>query len=160
MQHVLSIVVENKPGVLARVSSLFARRGYNIESLAVGETEDPSVSRITMVVSGDESILEQITKQLNKLIDVVKVIDFTQSSYVERELLLMRIHVSATTRQEAVQIANLFRARIVDVAENTMIIELAGDSGKVQALMDLLHRFGIKEMVRTGKIALLRGEKK
>jgi len=160
MKHVISIVVENKPGVLARVSALFARRGYNIESLAVGETEDPKVSRITLVVAGDEAILEQITKQLNKLIDVVKVIDFTQSSFVERELLLARIHVSNSTRQEIMQLIEIFRTRIIDVGEDTMIIELTGNEGKVDALIDLLRKFGIKELVRTGKVALLRGEKK
>jgi acetolactate synthase-1/3 small subunit len=160
MKHVISIVVENKPGVLARVSALFARRGYNIESLAVGETEDINVSRITLVVAGDEAILEQITKQLNKLIDVVKVIDFTQSSYVDRELLMVRVHVANSTRQEIMQLINIFRARIIDVAEDSMILELTGNEGKTQAFIDLLRKFGIKEMVRTGKIALLRGEKK
>ncbi|MBU0579984.1 MAG: acetolactate synthase small subunit [Candidatus Margulisbacteria bacterium] len=160
MRHVLSIIVENKPGVLARVSALFARRGYNIDSLAVGETEDPTVSRITLVVSGDETILEQITKQLNKLIDVVKIIDLTSSSFVDRELLLLRINVTPTTRPEIMQIVDIFRARIVDVSDRTIIIEATGDEGKVKAIGDLLRRFGIKEMVRTGKVALSRGDKK
>lgn len=160
MKHVISIVVENKPGVLARVSALFARRGYNIESLAVGETESPDVSRITLVVTGDEAILEQITKQLNKLIDVVKVIDFTQSSYVDRELLLVRVHITNTTRPEIMQLIEIFRARIVDMAVDSMIIELTGNAGKAEAFIDLVRKFGIKELVRTGKIALLRGEKK
>lgn len=160
MRHVISIVVENKPGVLARVSALFARRVYNIESLAVGQTEDPAVSRITLVVTGDEAILEQITKQLNKLIDVVKVIDFTDCSYVERELLMLRVHVTNTTRQELMQLIEIFRARIIDVAENSMIIELTGNAGKCEGFVDLLRKFGIKELARTGKIALLRGEKK
>ena len=160
MRHVLSIVVENKPGVLARVSALFARRGYNIESLAVGETEDPAVSRITMVVSGDESILEQITKQLHKLIDVVKIIDLTSTSYVDREMLLIRINVTPQARPEIMQIVDIFRAHIVDVSNNTMIIEATGNEGKIKAIADLLRRFGIKEIVRTGKIALSRGDKK
>ncbi len=160
MRHVISIVVENKPGVLARVSALFARRVYNIESLAVGQTEDPAVSRITLVVTGDEAILEQITKQLNKLIDVVKVIDFTDCSYVERELLMVRVHVTNTTRQEILQLIEIFRARIIDVAESSMVIELTGNAGKCEGFVDLFRKFGIKELARTGKIALLRGEKK
>lgn len=160
MRHVLSIIVENKPGVLARVSALFARRGYNIDSLAVGETEDPSVSRITLVVSGDESILEQIVKQLHKLIDVVKIVDLTQTSYVDREMLLIRLNVTPATRPEIMQIVDIFRARIVDVSNKSMVIEATGNEGKVGAIADLLRRFGIKEIVRTGKIALSRGDKK
>jgi acetolactate synthase I/III small subunit len=160
MKHVIAIIVENKPGVLTRVASLFARRGYNIESLAVGETEDTTISRITLVVSGDEGVLEQITKQLNKLIDVIKVIDLTASPLVEREMLLMRVHVTSQTRPEIMEIVNIFRARVVDLSDKNIILEVTGNEGKVTAIEDLLKRFGIKELVRTGKIALSRGEKK
>ena len=160
MKHTLAILVENKAGVLSRVSSLFSRRGYNIDSLAVGVTEDPDISRITIVVHGDDHVLEQVTKQLNKLIDVIKVSDIGGDEAVERELALIKVAADADTRAEIIQIANIFRARIVDVAPKSMTVEITGDEGKVQAIEKLLRQFGIKELVRTGKIAIVRGSKK
>jgi acetolactate synthase-1/3 small subunit len=160
MKHTLAILVENKAGVLSRVSSLFSRRGYNIDSLAVGVTEDPDISRITIVVHGDDHVVEQVTKQLNKLIDVIKVSDIGGEEAVERELALIKVAADADTRAEIIQIANIFRARIVDVAPKSMTVEITGDEGKVQAIEKLLRQFGIKELVRTGKIAIVRGSKK
>ncbi|WP_367279142.1 acetolactate synthase small subunit [Methanosarcina sp.] len=160
MKHTLAVLVENKAGVLSRVSSLFSRRGYNIDSLAVGVTEDPDISRITIVVHGDDHVVEQVTKQLNKLIDVIKVSDIGGEEAVERELALIKVAADANTRAEIIQIANIFRARIVDVAPKSMTVEITGDEGKVQAIEKLLRQFGIKELVRTGKIAIVRGSKK
>ncbi len=160
MKHTLAVLVENKAGVLSRVASLFARRGYNIDSLAVGVTEDPDISRITIVVHGDDHVVEQVTKQLNKLIDVIKVSDIGGDEAVERELALIKVAADANTRAEIIQIANIFRARIVDVAPKSMTVEITGDEGKVQAIEKLLRQFGIKELVRTGKIAIVRGSKK
>jgi acetolactate synthase-1/3 small subunit len=160
MKHTLAVLVENKAGVLSRVASLFSRRGYNIDSLAVGVTEDPDISRITIVVHGDDHVLEQVTKQLNKLIDVIKVSDIGGDEAVERELALIKVSADADTRAEIIQIANIFRARIVDVAPKSMTVEITGDEGKVQAIEKLLRQFGIKELVRTGKIAMVRGSKK
>ncbi|MBP8932836.1 MAG: acetolactate synthase small subunit [Candidatus Atribacteria bacterium] len=157
MQHIISVLVENKPRVLARVASLFARRGYNIESLAVGHTQDPIISRITIVVRGDEDILEQITKQLYKLIEVIKVSDFTETSYVDRELSLIKVNAPSNLRGEIVQTAEIFRARIIDVSEKSLLIEVTGTSDKIDALEQLLKKYGIIEMTRTGKIALARG---
>jgi acetolactate synthase I/III small subunit len=157
MKHTISVLVENKPGVLSRVSGLFARRGFNIESLAVGETEDPNVSRMTIVASGDDSVLEQITKQLYKLIDVIKVFDIPKDIAVERELVLIKIACTEKNRQEVMQIVDIFRARVVDVSEGSMTIEMTGEESKVQGIQDLLKKFGIKELVRTGKVALQRG---
>ncbi|AKB17725.1 MULTISPECIES: acetolactate synthase small subunit [unclassified Methanosarcina] len=160
MKHTLAILVENKAGVLSRVASLFSRRGYNIDSLAVGVTEDPDISRITIVVHGDDHVLEQVTKQLNKLIDVIKVSDIGGDDAVERELALIKVTADASTRAEIIQIANIFRARIVDVAPKSMTVEVTGDEDKIQAIEKLLRQFGIKELVRTGKIAIVRGSKK
>lgn len=160
MKHTLAILVENKAGVLSRVAALFSRRGYNIDSLAVGVTEDPDISRITIVVHGDDHVLEQVTKQLNKLIDVIKVSDIGGDEAVERELALIKVSADADTRAEIIQIANIFRARIVDVAPKSMTVEITGDEGKIQAIEKLLRQFGIKELVRTGKIAMVRGSKK
>ena len=160
MKHTLAVLVENKAGVLSRVASLFSRRGYNIDSLAVGVTEDPDISRITIVVHGDDHVLEQVTKQLNKLIDVIKVSDIGGDEAVERELALIKVASDADTRAEIIQIANIFRARIVDVAPKSMTVEVTGDEGKIQAIEKLLRQFGIKELVRTGKIAMVRGSKK
>lgn len=160
MKHTLAVLVENKSGVLFRVASLFSRRGYNIDSLAVGVTEDPEISRMTIVVHGDDHVLEQVTKQLNKLVDVIKVSDIGGDETVERELALIKVSADVDTRAEIIQIANIFRARIVDVAPKSMTVEVTGDEGKVQAIEKLLRQFGIKEMVRTGKIALARGSKK
>ncbi|AKB29911.1 Acetolactate synthase small subunit [Methanosarcina siciliae C2J] len=160
MKHTLAVLVENKSGVLTRVASLFSRRGYNIDSLAVGVTEDPDISRITIVVHGDDHVLEQVTKQLNKLIDVIKVSDIGSDDAVERELALIKVSADVNTRSEIIQIANIFRARIVDVAPKSMTVEVTGDESKIQAIEKLLRQFGIKEMVRTGKIAMVRGPKK
>lgn len=160
MKHTLAILVENKAGVLSRVAALFSRRGYNIDSLAVGVTEDPDISRITIVVHGDDHVVEQVTKQLNKLIDVIKVSDIGGDESVERELALIKVSADVDTRAEIIQIANIFRGRIVDVAPKSMTVEITGDEGKIQAIEKLLRQFGIKELVRTGKIAIVRGSKK
>ena len=157
MRHTISVIVENKPGVLSRVSGLFSRRGYNIESLAVGVTENPTMSRMTIVVEGDEEDLEQIIKQLYKLIDTLKVFDLPPTQAIERELALIKVAATEKTRQEITQIVEIFRGKIVDVAENSMIVEITGDANKVSGAEKLLQKFGIKELVRTGKIALQRG---
>jgi len=160
MKHTLAVLVENRAGVLSRVASLFSRRGYNIDSLAVGVTEDPSISRMTIVVHGDDNVLEQVTKQLNKLIDVIKVSDIGSDDAVERELALIKVAADVNSRAEIIQITNIFRARIVDVAQKSMTVEVTGDEEKILAMEKLLRQFGIKELVRTGKIALSRGPKK
>jgi len=157
VEHIISVLVENRPRVLARVSSLFARRGYNIESLAVGPTHDPTISRITLVVEGNTDTLEQITKQLYKLIDTIKVGDFTQTNYVDRELALIKVNAPSEVRGEIVQTVEIFRARVVDVEEKSLIVEVTGTPDKIDALEQLLRKYGIIEMTRTGRIALARG---
>ncbi len=157
MEHIIAVLVENKPRVLARVASLFARRGYNIESLAVGPTQDPNISRITLVVTGNEHVLEQITKQLYKLIEVIKVSDFSDTPVVDRELALIKVHAPSNLRGEIAQTAEIFRARIVDVDEESLVIEVTGTPDKIDALEQLLRKYGIIEMTRTGRIALARG---
>ena len=159
MKHTLSVLVQNKFGVLSRVSGLFSGRGFNIDSLCVAETLDNTKSRMTIVVHGDESVLEQITKQLNKLIDIIKVTDFAASECVERELVLIKINVTPATRSEVMQIVDIFRARIVSVQTKTMMIELTGGKEKNNAFIELIKPFGIKEIARTGKIALSRNGK-
>mgnify|MGYP001007035016 FL=1 len=159
MKHTLAVLVENRYGVLSRVAGLFARRGYNIDSLAVGVTEDPTISRMTIVVRGDDLVLEQVTKQLNKLIDVIRVTDLGSEDTVERELALIKVNADVNNRSEIMQIADIFRAKIIDVASKSMVIEVTGDENKIKAIEQLLKPFGIKEMVRTGKIALRRGPK-
>lgn len=158
-RHTISVLVENHPGVLARVAGLFSGRGFNIESLSVGETEDPTASRMTVVVRGDDVILEQITKQLNKLVDVIKVSDITKERFIERELVLIKVHTEGKSRSEILQIVDIFRARIVDVAPKTVTIEATGTQDKVQALVSMLRPFGIREMARTGSVALTRASK-
>jgi acetolactate synthase-1/3 small subunit len=158
-KHTLSVTVENRPGVLTRVATLFRRRGYNIESLTVGASEDPSVSRITIVVFGDDQVIEQVTKQLYKLVDVIKIVDITDERAVERELVLIKVKADPSVRAEIVQITDIFRGRIVDIGGNTLIIEATGDSGKIDAIEDSLKPFGILELVRTGKVAMVRGWK-
>lgn len=158
MQHTISVIVADRAGVLTRVSGLFSRRGYNIEPLAVGETDLPGISRITLVVNGDERVIEQVGKQLYKLIDVIKVLDLTEEEYVERELILIKVRVDKTTRTEIIQIANIFRARIVDMAPDSFIIESTGSSSKIKALEQALVPYRITEIVRTGRIALGRGK--
>ncbi|BDU49589.1 acetolactate synthase small subunit [Haliovirga abyssi] len=159
MRHVISVIVENKPGVLTRVSGLFSRRGYNIESLTVGTTENPNLSRMTIVVEGDQSILEQIEKQLYKLVDTLKVIDLPHATSVSRELVLVKVCSDKNNRSEIIQTADIFRGKIVDVGESTLTIEVTGEEGKLGAFINLMSKFGIKELVRTGKIALHRGER-
>jgi acetolactate synthase-1/3 small subunit len=159
MNHIISVLVENKAGVLAKISGLFSRRGYNIESLAVGPTDDERISRITLVVDADERSVEQIIKQLYKLINVIKIQKLEPSNIVERELVLIKVNADSKTRGEIVEIVNVFRANIVDVAKKTLIIEITGSSQKVKALQDLLRPFGILELVRTGKIACTMGSK-
>lgn len=159
MRHILAVLVENHSGVLTRVAGLFARRGYNIDSLAVGPTENPEISRMTIVVTGDAEVIEQVTKQLNKLVDVIKVSDVTEDPHVDRELVLIKVTAEPHQRAEIMQIVDIFRARIVDIGRNSLIIEATGDEGKVDAIEQSLRPFGIKELVRTGKIAMVRGQK-
>ena len=159
MKHVLSILVENKPGVLQRVTGLISRRGFNIESLSVGPTEDSTMSRITAVVMADAVAYEQITKQLHKLISVHKITDLTRGNAIERELVLIKVNATAERRSEIIEIANIFRANIVDVGRNSLTIEATGDESKLSGLEDLLRAYGIKEIVRTGKIAMGRNAK-
>ncbi len=159
MRHTLAVLVENKSGVLTRVAGLFSRRGYNIDSLAVGVTEDLTISRMTIVVRGDDHVLEQVTKQLNKLIDVIRVTDLGADESVERELALIKVVADTNNRSEIIQIVDIFRARIIDVAAKSMTIEVTGDEGKIMGIEQLLRPFGIKEMVRTGKVAMTRGIK-
>jgi acetolactate synthase-1/3 small subunit len=158
-KHTISVLVENRFGVLSRVAGLFSARGYNIESLSVGETLDPSVSRMTIVVTGDEFVIEQVMKQLHKLIDVIKVNDLTDDSHVERELVLIRVNAEPQHREEILRTADIFRARVVDVTAVSFVLEATGDEGKLEALIELLRPMGIQELVRTGKIAITRGPK-
>lgn len=156
MKHTLSVLVEDEAGVLTRIAGLFARRGFNIESLAVGPAEQLGRSRITMVVPGDEQVIEQLTKQLYKLINVIKVQDITTIPCVERELMLIKVNATSTNRGEIIELAQVFRARIVDISDDTLTIEVVGDPGKMVAIVQMLEKFGIKEIARTGKIALIR----
>ena len=156
MKHTICVKVENHFGVLARVSGLFSARGYNIDSLCVGETEDPSVSRMTVVVHGDDRILDQIIKQLNKLVDTIEVIDLTAESFVERELVMVKVNADGAGRSEVIEIATIFRAKVVDCSAKSMIVEATGSEGKIEAFIDMMRPFGIKELVRTGEIAISR----
>jgi len=157
MKTTLSVLVENHPGVLFRIAGLFSRRGFNIDSLAVGTTENPDISRITIVVEGDQYIVEQVKKQLNKLVDVIKVSKISPEDSVARELILIKVDAEPQVRSEIIHIAEIFRANIVDVSRKSMTIELTGDKDKVRAFEELLKPFGIKELVRTGIIAVNRG---
>jgi len=159
MQHILTVLVENQPGVLARVASLFSRRGFNISSLTVGETQNSHLSRMTIVVEGDEAVLEQVTKQLHKLINVIKITDITHLPSVTRELVLIKVKTNLQSRAEIVEISNIFRAKVVDVGRDALMIEMTGDDDKIDALVELLRPFGLKELVRTGKIAMVRSPK-
>ena len=156
MKHIISALVENHFGVLVRVAGLFSARGFNIDSLAVGETHDPTVSRMTIVVHGEDRIIEQIMKQLDKLIDVIKVQDISQEEMMERELVLVKVKAPAPTRAEIVQISNTFRAKVVDVNPESLTVEVTGNASKVDAMLELLRPFGITEVVRTGTVALSR----
>lgn len=153
-KHVLSVLVENKFGVLARISGLIAGRGFNIDSLAVGETEDPTASRMTIVVDGDAKTIEQVKKQLNRLVDVISIQDLTQQEHLDRELMMVKVSVTPKTRPELVEIAETLKAEVADVGVKTMTILLVGDQTKVKTLLELVKPYGIKEIVRTGRIAL------
>ncbi len=156
VKRILSLLVDNKPGVLSRIAGLFSGRGFNIESLCVAETTDPCVSRVTLVTNGDEHILEQIKKQLNKLIDVIKVLDFKVTPFVQRELALIKIKARPEYRAEILRMVDIFRSRIVDVGSEYYIVEVTGDEGKIAAFLELLKPLGVKEVARTGAIALAR----
>ncbi len=158
MKHTISILVENHFGVLARVSGMFSTRGYNIDSLCVGETEDPAISRMTVVVRGDDEVILQIINQLNKLVEVIEVSDLSKESYVERELMMVKVTADGT-RREIIEIASIFRAKVVDVGNKSLIVEVTGSEGKVNAFVDMMRPFGIQELVRTGEIAIMRAPK-
>ncbi len=161
-KHTISVLVENRPGVLARVSGLFARRGYNIDSLAVCATEDPEVSRMTVVTRGDERQLEQIVKQLDKLVDVITIFDHTHDDLIGREIALIKVHATVDTRSEVMQLATVFRADVVHISprEENMILEVTGEASKIDAFLETLSKFEIRELVRTGTIAMVRGAKR
>jgi acetolactate synthase-1/3 small subunit len=159
MKHTISILVENHPGVLARVSQLFSARGYNIESLSVGETQDPTVSRMTVVVPGNDGVLQQVVKQLNKLVDTVEVIDLTGKDFVERELVMVKIGVNPHQRGEVIEIVSIFRAKVIDMGAESMTVEVTGSQQKIRAFIDMMRPFGIRELVRTGRIAIARAAK-
>ncbi len=157
MRHVISALVQNEPGVLAHVAGMFAARGFNIDSLVVGRTEDPTISRMTIVVVGDDRVLEQVRKQLGKIVTVVKIRDYQQVDYIERDLMLIRVHVPPGKRSEVIELVGLFRGRVVDVARTSLMVELAGPEEKLEAFTDLVRPYGIRELARTGVIAMTRG---
>jgi len=157
MRHVLSALVQNTPGVLAQVSGMLATRGFNIDSLAVGETEDAELSRMTFVVHGDDAVLDQVRKQLDKLITVVQVNDISSQNYVERDLMLIKVNAVAQQRNEIAQLVEMFRARVVDVSSTNLMVEISGQESKIEAFIDLMRPYGIVELARTGRIALVRG---
>ena len=157
MRHVISAIVENKPGVLAHIAGLFAGRGFNIDSLAVGETEDLTRSRLTVVARGDDAVLEQVRKQLAKIIDVIKVVDFAGADTVERDLMLIKVAVSPDRRGEIFEIVEVFRGKVVDIGAKHLTLEVSGPEKKIEAFVDLMKPYGVKELVRTGRVALARG---
>jgi acetolactate synthase-1/3 small subunit len=157
MRHVIAALVINEPGVLANVAGMFAARGFNIDSLVVGRTEDPDLSRMTIVVNGDDNMLDQVRKQLAKLVPVAEVRDFAESAYIERDLALIKVKVDPAHRGEVIEIVNLFRAKVVDVAPESIVVELAGTEDKIEAFLELMQPYGIGEMARTGVIAMARG---
>ncbi len=159
MKHVISVLVENKVGVLSRITGLFSGRGFNIESLAVGETEDTNISRMTIVVSGDDSILEQVRKQLGKVVDTIKVTDYTGTDHVERNLILIKVSALPGKRNEIIELVDVFRGKIIDVGQKDMIVEISGPEDRLEAVLNLLRPYGIKEVARTGRIAMNRGPK-
>ncbi|MSR30381.1 MAG: acetolactate synthase small subunit [Gemmataceae bacterium] len=158
MRHVLSALVQNQPGVLAHISGMLASRGFNIESLAVGETENPNLSRITFVVQGSDSELEQVRKQLDKVVTVVRVQDISSENFVERDLMLVKVQAPAPQRVEITMLVEMFRGRVVDIGVDTLMIEISGQESKVEAFIDLMRPYGILELARTGRIALVRGK--
>jgi acetolactate synthase-1/3 small subunit len=161
MRHTISVLVDNRPGVLSRIAGLFSGRGFNIESLSVNETLDPTMSQMTIVTRGDDRILEQINKQLNKLIDIIKVVDYESSGvdFIERELALIKVNVDEHKRSEVLSIIDIFRCKVVDVSRTHYTVEVTGDENKIQAIIDLFRPLGIKELVRSGKAAMLREHK-
>jgi len=158
MRHVLSALVQNQPGVLAHVSGMLASRGFNIDSLAVGETEDPQLSRMTFVVHGDDNVLDQVRKQLDKIVSIVRVVDISSENFVERDLMLIKVQAPSEKRMEIVLLVEMFRARVVDISPDNMMVELAGAEAKIEAFIELMRPFGIVELARTGRIALVRGK--
>jgi acetolactate synthase I/III small subunit len=156
-RHVISALVMNEPGVLANVAGMFAARGFNIDSLVVGRTENPELSRMTIVVNADDTTLEQVRKQLGKLVPVVKVRDFNETAYIERDLLLLKVGVGPAKRSEVIEIVSLFRGKVVDVSDNSLVIELPGTEDKLEAFVEMMKPYGIRELARTGVIAMLRG---
>ena len=159
MKHTISVLLQNKPGVLSRVTGLFSGRGFNIESLSVAETLDSGVSCLTLVTGGPDEIIEQITKQLHKLIDVIKVVDISESEYVEREMALIRVKAESHTRAEVLRIIDIFRGKVVDVSPRSYAVEITGPQSKIKAVIDILKPIGIQEIVRTGTIAMARAKK-
>ena len=159
MRHVISVLVDNEPGVLSRISGLFSGRGFNIESLNVAETLNPSISRMTLVTRGNDQIIEQIIKQLNKLVNVIKVLDLTGSEYVDREMALIQVTAESSSRAEVLRIVDIFRGKVVDISPKSYTLEVTGDDKKIQAIIDLLTPLGIIEIVRTGKVAITRARK-
>ena len=159
MQHTISVLVVNQSGVLSRISGLFSGRGFNIESLNVAETNEPGISRMTIITLGDDKKIEQITKQLNKLIDVIKVVDLTEEHFVDRELILVKMNAEPRVREEILRIVDIFRAKVIDVSPDNYTVEITGDEGKINGFLDLLKPLGIKEIVRSGRIAISRGSK-
>ena len=157
MKHTIAVIVENKSGVLTRIAGLFSRRSFNIDSLSVGGTDNPDYSRMTISVQGDRDVLEQVIKQLSKLINVIRVSELDPTESVERELALIKVSADKQSRSEIMQIVNIFRAKIIDVSHRSMIIEVTGDEEKIDAMVQLLRQFGIKEMARTGKVSMVRG---
>ena len=157
MRHIINVTVANKPGVLARIAGLFSARGFNIESLAVGATENPERSRMTIVVAGDDAILEQVRKQLEKLIDTIKVTDFSDTPIVERDLLLLKTRTPPAKRREVIELVNIFRGRVVDVSPKSLIVEVCGTEDKINAFIEAVRPYGISELARTGRIAMRRG---
>ena len=159
MRHTISVMVKNQSGVLSRVSNLFSARGYNIDSLVVGITDDPSISRMTIVVKGDDRVIDQVEKQLNKLVDVIKVVDLTKEDFIGRDLALIKVKAEANTRSQVMEIVQCFDGKIVDVALKSFIVEVTGKESKINAVVELLRNYGIIEMVRTGEVAISRGKK-
>src|SRR5262245_48896857 len=159
MRHVLSALVQNQPGVLAHVSGMLASRGFNIDSLAVGETEDPQLSRMTFVVHGDDNVLDQVRKQLDKIVSIVRVVDISSENFVERDLMLLKVQAPPEKRMEIVLLVEMFRARVVDVSSADLMVEISGQEQKIEAFIDLMRPYGILELARTGRIALVRGNR-
>ena len=159
MKHTISVLLQNQPGVLSRVTGLFSGRGFNIESLSVNQTLEPDISCLTLVTKGDDNIIEQITKQLHKLIDVIKVTDMCEHDYVEREMVLIRVKAEANTRAEVLRVIDIFRGKVVDVSPKSYAVEVTGTASKIQAVVDILRPIGIQEIVRTGTIAMTRAKK-